>query len=252
MSVEELRERFLRYLEQNLAPQGGWRRLWIQAAFLGLGLLMLVLSFARGTPQTATGGGILLLLGAYRLSPLLRNYRYYRRARGVLQSGIPVQAVVVQANRDLFQPGTGSRFSLVLFSFEETPGYLERLRELARRMGELKGTQPSEPDLQEVSRIVDASEQRGMQYRRRRLPLSFTGGAVVYVADLVVVHSRLRQGYLDRPVLLCLAEPGDEGGLEQIPDWLLDEARRRSEAAREQEEAARFQERESRRIGFQA
>jgi len=248
MTTEQLRQRFLTYFEQNTSLRSFRGDLLLGGGFVLVGLLLLIFSPVIGSPRTIGAALAFLAGGLYRLYPVLKNQRAWRRTRQIIENGEPVRCVTVQANQEIYQPGVGSRFGLVLFSFEETPDYLERLAELARRMHEVKGTQPADADLRAAAAIIDASEARAVEYRRHKLPASFTGEPPVYAADLLIVRHWLRDGYLNRRVLTCLAEPGETGGIIPVPDWLLEEAWRAAEAQREQ--AEREQAQQPRPIGF--
>jgi len=152
--------------------------------------------------------------------------RQYPELLLLAENGIPVTAAINQANTILFHRGSrGGEFPcLVFFSFDpatnDNPGYLVSLAEKAF---ELKGKQPEDPDLQQVASIV--TNERAVKYRRRRIPISFTGGPVVYAADLFVDTNRLKGKRLtpENPVLPCIAAPGEKGALELLPWWVAEE-----------------------------
>jgi hypothetical protein len=131
-------------------------------------------------------------------------------------------AVLVQANGLLYHRGPFSLPCLVLFTFDpeygQDPAYMENL---ARRVYHLKDTEQVVPDLRYVAELVTNEEPE--RYRRRLLPVSFTGGPKVYAADLWIRRKYLRGGYLTDPFLPCIAEPGEEGGLELVPYWIAEQ-----------------------------
>ncbi len=154
----------------------------------------------------------------------IRFTTLYRKRRPIAEHGIPVKAVLNQANRLMFNKGFGEAPCLVLFSFDEQlnqdPTYLLNLSEKA---SSLKGQTPQDADLRAVADIV--TKEKAVYGRRRQLPKSFTGNATVYAADLYIESKYLREGRLteqDR-VLLCLAEPGEQGALELVPWWITQE-----------------------------
>lgn len=134
------------------------------------------------------------------------------------QNGVPISAVLVQANGNLFRPGSIDLPCLVLFSFEPAAAHLGYMRQLAQGVFALKETEQTDPDLRYVANLV--TDERAFKYRRRKLPVSFTGGPTVYCADLWINRSYLPSGYLDQAVLPCMAEPGADGALELLPWWI--------------------------------
>jgi hypothetical protein len=62
--------------------------------------------------------------------------------------------------------------------------------------------------------------EKGVLYRRRKVPSSFTRGPAVYAADLVIFPPYLKRGYLTSEKLLpCVAEIDPEGAIELLPYW---------------------------------
>ena len=137
----------------------------------------------------------------------------YEKQKNIADHWLPVLAVLVQANQGLFRTGMLDLPCLVLFTFE--PLDYATLNTLAERMGALKNTDQTDPDLQAVAAMV--TQEAAVRYRRRPLPVSFTGGPTVYAADLFVVRRCLELGYLTHRLLPCFAEPGESGGLELMP-----------------------------------
>lgn len=137
-----------------------------------------------------------------------------------------VDAAVVQANYILYEPGVEGAPCLVLFSFDPSTPW-ELLLELADLMGELKGTDPSDPDLQIIANYV--TDETFRYHDRKPIPRSLTEGFEIFAADLWLHRSYLRDGLLsDTEIPLpCLAGPGDKGGIELLPfDEADDYARR--------------------------
>jgi hypothetical protein len=163
------------------------------------------------------GGGMELL--PYGRQELRRRHEQFVRA--VSRKGVKVNAALVQANADLFSPGREPLPGLVLITFErDVPDQEAYLRRLADRVYDLKTARPRDREEDEVRDIVMASEQAGVLYRRRQLPARFTGGPVVYAADLLIYRPYLHRGYLtEKKVLPCVAEPGPEGLIELLPYW---------------------------------
>jgi hypothetical protein len=151
----------------------------------------------------------------YRADAVRR--RHLSRLEVLSGRGRRVTAVLVQANMQLFQPGTNDLPCLVLISFDAGPQDVQRL---AGRLYDAKRAVPSNDMERYVSRILSDSDAGAQYHRRRRLPDEFTGGLPpIYAADLWIHRPFLRQGYLtpeDR-WFPCIAEPGDRGGIELLP-----------------------------------
>lgn len=139
------------------------------------------------------------------------------------RGGVIVQAVRVQANHALYEPGTTDLPGLVLFSFdEEAAGDLRYLLRLADQLYDLKTAQPENEAEARAQAIIRASEKQAYYHRREQLPKGFTGGRVVYAADLWFHRTFLPGRHLiqgeNRP-LRCIAEPGEKGAVEHVaPD----------------------------------
>lgn len=224
MSIEQLRHRFAAYLKTTYSPPGRRSRILIGAALAGLGAFILLLDVLLGMWQAAPLGVILLASGGFRLYLVLSPQRVYRRIRGVVERGEPVVAYVVQANEHLFVPGTQNLPSLVIFSFDPRGEDAAFMSAVAETLHKLKGTKPAEPELRPIAERI--TSEKAEIYHREQVPPSITEGVPVYMGDLYIWRLRLREKYLDRGTLFCLAEAGDQGGIELVPDWLVEEARR--------------------------
>lgn len=232
MSVEQLRQRFSMYLEQTYNTPRHRSGVLVSGGLVLLGVVILLLCAILGVWQAASLGVILAAAGGYRLYRMLRPQRMFRRMREVAQRGVPVTAYVVQANSVLHVPGNMTAFALVAFSFDPRGHDAQFMVPIVQRLQRLKGGASDEPEAAALARRI--TSEKAEFYHRERIPRSLTGEADVDVSigDILIQPSRLRERYLDRAALLCLAEPGDRGGIELIPDWLLDEARR-TDSARE-------------------
>jgi hypothetical protein len=136
------------------------------------------------------------------------------------RGGVPVRAVRVHANRALYEPGQGDYPALVLVTFDRKVENDRRyLHELAERLFELKERSPRGRAEADARDIILANERLGVYHRRRRLPQDFTGGPVIYAADFWYHRDFLPGGCIPSKTertVACLAEPGDEGGIEHI------------------------------------
>lgn len=127
----------------------------------------------------------------------------------------PVLAALVQANYGLFDPnGADNLPCMVVFSHDDSVT-VDELDAIAERFGVVKGQPQSDPDLAAISEMV--TNETAVMYRRRRVPMRFTDGRLVYAADLWITREFLPDGYVSARELWCLAEPTDRGGLELFP-----------------------------------
>lgn len=129
-------------------------------------------------------------------------------------------AFVVMANSALFALGQGDAPCFALFVFDERDDDTGFLIDLVERLNELKGTTPNGPALREAAALVN--DEAYVPVRRRRVPPSLTGERVVYAVDLMLQRTRLAGGYLQQPLMPCLAWPGETGPIEIVPWTLLE------------------------------
>ncbi len=84
----------------------------------------------------------------------------------LLREGRIVWAALVMANNLLFKPGKEDCPALLVYSldprFESRP---DELHDIARRIFELKNTEPAEPELRALARLVTEESDRGMGWR---------------------------------------------------------------------------------------
>ena len=148
-----------------------------------------------------------------------------RRARQRLRAlrcrgAVPVTAVRVQANHQLYEAGDDDAPGAVLFALSPDAD-VGRLTALAEELFEARdGRAAVEPGLAEAVGLLRANVEHWMFRRRRRLPPGRAGGHEAYVADLWFHRPFLRGGRIVREqgrALRCLAEPGDAGGVELLP-----------------------------------
>ena len=150
--------------------------------------------------------------------------RQRQRVRAAERNGgVPVSAVLVQANPSLFHPGDDDQPATVVYSPDPTVA-VDLLRALAGRVAGLKGQSQTDPDLAMLSDYV--TNETACPYRRRRVAGHLVAGEEVYVADLHVYRALLPGGVLrGRDVLVCVAEPGPRGGaLELAGEKLVGQA----------------------------
>jgi hypothetical protein len=221
-------ERFAAYLDQLRAPlrRGGW--------FAAFGIGSVVAGASAGIAVALWYGltwawsliPVLLFLALRGVDSMKQRAKARERieqVRTVADGGLPVQAYVVRSDAwsgDV-PPGADTIPCLVLFSFQTEVGEdAEYMRYLAERVQTMQGTYQEDVERRYIAALAEGAPVR---YRRRRLPYSFTDGSIVYCADLWVKRAYLRGGSLRRGPLSCLAEPGEIGGIELVPAWLLTE-----------------------------
>ena len=195
---------------------------------------------------TAVVMPVLVLMGlTIVLLPLaLRLYRRWRLVRRVdernreaeqfAEHATPVMAFPLMVNSMLRRPGTGHAPGLFLISFDPRRGNSIRfMGELGERVGGGHSGGMSYEDY-EFCRGLMADEQY-RPFRRRRIPDSLTGGAAVYAVDLAVSQLLLAGRHIadEMPLVPCMAEPGDDGRIVQMPYWLLTDGAPPGEAERE-------------------
>jgi len=145
---------------------------------------------------------------------------YRDRSLRIASRGVLVTGYLIQANYHLYEPGPGPVFfCAVLASFD--PAVADDrtyMMDLVRKIQRLKGTTQSDPDLAYTANMI--TDEMAYRDRRRPLPMSMTGGRIVYLVDLMLYRSRLSAGHITESEILCIAEPGDAGGIEQVPYWI--------------------------------
>jgi hypothetical protein len=220
-----LNERYVAYLDQLYAPRGHRRWHVLAGMTVGVVLILGVLALALGMNVHAAWpllplGVVLVGRGIIALQGIRHARQQFQNLRNVVKNGVPVTAYIVQAHEGLFKPGSGLLPCLVLFTFSsEVESDADYMRYLADRLYALKNTQPDDADGQYLANLC--TDEHPVPYRRRRLPYSFTDGSTVYCADVWVKRAYLPGGYLRGNTLPCVAEPGEVGGIELLPSWLL-------------------------------
>lgn len=137
----------------------------------------------------------------------------------VRRTGVRRNAVLIQANNTLFQPGENDNMSLVLLTFDDAwNADVERLQAFARQLFALKERPLSDdPVMRAAANAI--SNDYALVHRRQPLPTELTAGALIFAADLKIYRDFLPEGRLTQAtrVLPVLAEPGDSGRIEMQP-----------------------------------
>lgn len=222
-------ERYLAYLDYAFLPEAHRRRYAIATSLLAASI---ALSLGAGYLGATTSvwawlgvpiGLLLVARSLMMMHKMVRRAQQYQRRKDVARKGELVTAYLVQTNTALLRPGSETALPCrVLFSFQPEVGEdAEYMRYLTERVASLRDKLPrGDMDQQYVAAL--ASELRATPNRRYLLPLSFTDGSTVYLADLFVSRTHLPGGYLQSATIPCLAEQGATGGIELLPEWLLE------------------------------
>lgn len=142
--------------------------------------------------------------------------RRQRVERALAAGGVPVTAVLVQANYRMYEPGDEDHPGAVVFTPDPTvePELLEVVSHL---IGSVKDTRPADPGLAVLAEQV--TNEVYVQYRRTRVPPRLASGEEVYLADIDLHRGYLRGGVVrGKCRLACVAEPGEYGVLELLPE----------------------------------
>ena len=193
---------------------------------LGAALLLFLLyaGFVKKVEQAWTYlplSVVVLAQGLREAQKAASQQKKHEEVGRIVRNGVPVTAFLVQANQALFSPGPFSSLPcLVLFSFQpEVGGDFDYMEFLAHKLFGYKENPPATTDGRALSLLT--SDEKAVRYRRRKLPVSFTDGSTVYCADLWIKRAYLPGGHLQTRRLTCLAEPGEAGGLELVPSFLV-------------------------------
>jgi hypothetical protein len=149
----------------------------------------------------------------------LRDRRQGQFLQALEEHGVRIPAALVQANNELWGPGKRTLPAQVLITFDPDVRHRDALLStLALRAARLKEKErPRNRDEQLVHDTIWDGEKVGVYHRRVRLGPGFTGGPIVYLADLWMYRPYLpRDGVKSHGLFPVLAEPGDEGGIELL------------------------------------
>ena len=167
------------------------------------------------------------------------RWRLMRRYKAMLREWLafaeraePVMGYPLMVNSMLRQPQNRQQATgLFLICFEAGQGgTFAFMADLAERVGEPDPQSISRNDFDFCARLMADTEFK--PFRRRRLPDTLTEGANVYAVDLAVSPLLLGHGYIsdELPLVPCMAEPGGEGRITQMPYWFVSEIQAPSEA----------------------
>ncbi len=129
----------------------------------------------------------------------------FRRQGKLMREGDILWGALVQANKHLFNPGPHDHPAMAIYSadplFEHDPG---RLQAIAHRLGELKGTTPSDPRERRLAEIITGEMERAMGWT---VPESCTWGREVFSTAFMVFRRHLPDGVLRSGWFPLLAHP---------------------------------------------
>jgi hypothetical protein len=174
----------------------------------------------------------LLLAATVVLLPValkvFRAWRQLRQARADLaesrrfaEAAVPVMAYPLMVHRSLRSPGNEPAAGLVIVSFDPAGESLQFMSDLA-----LAISSGGSPDWAPADRAFCGAlmgDEQYVPFRRRQIPVSATGGPVVYACDLSISPLLLPGRHVsnEMPLLPCMAEPGPSGRICQVPYWLI-------------------------------
>jgi hypothetical protein len=203
--TRRIRERYRQFVSARLGGGGpSWPRVVI-------GLLMLF------TLVLIPVGVILIIKGLFARSG---SRETLEKELAFIDQAEAVMAYPLMINSMLRSPGEKPAPGLVITTFEH--GETDRVSFMADvALAALDPIGKGLPEPHEaflVELMLDEDYQRS---RRRKLPLSITGGRIIYACDLFVHPLYLPDRHLsdEMPVIPCLAQPGDVGEIRAMPYW---------------------------------
>ena len=208
--MTSLNERFLTFLEEEKPVEDRRSARGVVALLGGIFVLTLCVALAQLWRKLVAAPFLPVALwlmgwGLWQFMMVRRARWHALRVREIVVQGQRVNGFLVRASDGLYRPGSTVQHCQVLISFQpEVSGDREYMQHLAQRWAEQTSSREPRP-----------------LYRRRPLPLSLTDGSPVYCCDLFVHPGLLASGYLTSNVLPCIAELGEDGGIELVPYWLL-------------------------------
>ena len=124
--------------------------------------------------------------------------------------GVPVTAILVQANPSLYYPGDDNQPATVVFSPDPTTP-IDLLRRMADLALNARGQAQTDPNLATLGKYL--ANDTTSPFRRRQFAKRLSEGATVFIADLQIYRAWLPDGVIrERQALRCVAEPGSLGG----------------------------------------
>jgi tetratricopeptide (TPR) repeat protein len=124
---------------------------------------------------------------------------------------------LLHAINDLFDPGHVDNMGAVLLTFDRR--LLKAPDALLALAGRIKACRRDSRDPIERETAAVAAHDNAELYRRKPLPLQFTGGSEAWVADIHIFRCLLPERRLmpEGVLLDCAAEPAPDGRLAMIP-----------------------------------
>ncbi|MBW8482125.1 hypothetical protein [Actinomadura parmotrematis] len=127
----------------------------------------------------------------------------------LLAEGRAVWGCVVQAHAPLLHPGRRDLPAVVIYSpdamFDDMP---DELQDVAARLFAVRDTEPADPALRELARMLaERSRRRSV---RLPLPRALVGSAPVYATTVLVVRRHLPRRRLSAGTFPLLTHPGTD------------------------------------------
>lgn len=143
-------------------------------------------------------------------------------ARSAYDGSQLLLCTIVACDRALLkQPGAGVP-ALLLGSFAPYSDALAReLVEVARKLAALKGQNPAnvEPTLRAACELVNDEDFE--HERRRKVPRAIAPNTQLTLFEAYIDADFWGAKPTDFPFVVCIAEPGEEGSIQQIPDRVV-------------------------------
>lgn len=129
-----------------------------------------------------------------------------------------VPAFWVMANEKLHEPGSSDLPGVVVYTFDpDLQRDPVRLWELASALFDLKSAERAlmPEDARDIARHL---AREACDYQPRRVPHSMCGNHETWISDVFVERSRMPNGFIDRPLVFCLAHrSGAPSTIELMP-----------------------------------
>ena len=208
--MTSLNDRFVAYLDDakpliENRPRRGIASIVAGIVTLGIAVALALLWRKLVSAPFFPLGAWLIAWGAWQFVAVKQDKALAQRVREIAERGQRVNGYLVRAHDSLYRPGSRVQPCQVLISFQpEVSSDKDYMVHLAQRWAE----QTRDRD-------------RKVRYRRHKLPLTLTDGSEIYCCDLFIHPGMLSSGYLTGTMLPCIAEYGDQGGIELVPYWLL-------------------------------
>jgi hypothetical protein len=129
--------------------------------------------------------------------------QFYRHQKMLWREGVVAWGAIVQANNALFEPGFRDMPATMIVStdpaLEAGP---QRLIDVARHLGTLKGTRPFDPVERRYAEMLTSEIDRGMGLK---VPYAYRDGLAVWSTTVMFCRKHLPRGVLSEPAYPVLS-----------------------------------------------